>query len=695
MNSRLSKLLKITTLPTFRPTDLENFLAARADLAETTADAPQSIGHDPELSAHDEAVFLLHTAAEVEHSLMVQYLYAAYSLGGSQVPEDKRDLVEQWRTDIIKIAKEEMGHLASVQNLLHLIGGSLNLEREDFPFRNYLYPFRFKLEPLTKDSLAKYVFAEMPSNLTGDDIEEIKRRANTSNLNNPVNHVGLLYQALADIFGRKNADGTFALADSDLLADSEPFQAGRDWTRGNSNFILRKVKTRVEAISLINDIAKQGEGVKVEDIVKEEEEEADVLNAAKSHYRVLRDIYDAFPEKRDWQPALRLPVNPNTTSEPDSDQSLEKDLRQGRITNPHTRLWAQLLNTRYRKLLMSIFHALHLDSNVPPGRENRMILRDWAFEEMFPNIRELSSILTSLPMHEDNSVVCTPAGPPFELPYSLSLPAGERNRWRLHRDVISTSQKLTERILEDAELNENQINFLNELARTDAEALITANKRIAQAPPVSGDNPDEPPPDNPPEEPNMNRFTEVKNILENAVGNTEIDAHGNFWRDISRDDFIKFRFAGQKLITENADGTFDDNESNLIKALEGRAPFGSDIGTAGARFRRMPAGLPPVPPDEIAFIKQWIKDGCPDTEEVPAPVPLSFETSIKGLFRASPDRSAMLAIAQFDLHKFEDVRDRADDILARLEDGSMPCDESWSEEKIAMFRQWMEDGKQP
>ena len=37
-------------------------------------------------SGHDYAVYLLHIAAEIEHLLMVQYLYAAYSLGGAQVP---------------------------------------------------------------------------------------------------------------------------------------------------------------------------------------------------------------------------------------------------------------------------------------------------------------------------------------------------------------------------------------------------------------------------------------------------------------------------------------------------------------------------------------------------------------------------------------------------------------------------------
>jgi rubrerythrin len=108
---------------------------------------------------------------------MIQYLYAAYSLGGPQVPQDKVQLVNGWRRTFIDIAREEMGHLASVQNLLRFVGGPLNLEREDFPFRTGFYPFRFKLERLTKNSLAKYVYAEMPEELMGPDIDEIRERA--------------------------------------------------------------------------------------------------------------------------------------------------------------------------------------------------------------------------------------------------------------------------------------------------------------------------------------------------------------------------------------------------------------------------------------------------------------------------------------------------------------------------------------
>ena len=36
----------------------------------------------PDMTWKDHLVMLLHIGAEIEHSLMVQYLYAAYSLGG-------------------------------------------------------------------------------------------------------------------------------------------------------------------------------------------------------------------------------------------------------------------------------------------------------------------------------------------------------------------------------------------------------------------------------------------------------------------------------------------------------------------------------------------------------------------------------------------------------------------------------------
>src|SRR5262249_50435770 len=121
-----------------------------------------------EFSWHDYAIFLLSVAAEIEHSLMVQYLYAAYSLGGPQVPVEHRKAVLAWQRIILGIAKEEMGHLVTVQNVIKLLGGPLHLDREDYPWVSGFYPYAFTLEPLSQKSLAKYVIAESPEQWPDD-----------------------------------------------------------------------------------------------------------------------------------------------------------------------------------------------------------------------------------------------------------------------------------------------------------------------------------------------------------------------------------------------------------------------------------------------------------------------------------------------------------------------------------------------
>jgi hypothetical protein len=73
--------------------------------------------------------------------------------------------------------------------------------------------------------------------------------------------------------------------------------------------------------------------------------------------------------------------------------------------------------------------------------------------------------------------------------------------------------------------------------------------------------------------------------------------------------------------------------------------------------------------------------------------PLSFAQDIRPMFREE-DIQQMKNIADFDLSKYEDVRAHAVDIYGRVADGSMPCDEAWSDEKIARFKQWMDEGMQ-
>lgn len=108
-------------------------------------------------------------------------------------------------------------------------------------------------------------------------------------------------------------------------------------------------------------------------------------------------------------------------------------------------------------------------------------------------------------------------------------------------------------------------------------------------------------------------YTTVQGLLDAAIGGSgvTIGAHGAFWRTMDRDQFVAGTILGQQLIKAKADGGFDADASALVAALEARAPFGSDVGTAGATFRRMPAGGPAMPDDHISTIRAWIVAGCP------------------------------------------------------------------------------------
>jgi hypothetical protein len=107
----------------------------------------------------------------------------------------------------------------------------------------------------------------------------------------------------------------------------------------------------------------------------------------------------------------------------------------------------------------------------------------------------------------------------------------------------------------------------------------------------------------------MKRYDRVKQILDAAVQGQDIGAHKAFWRTLDLAGFIVKSIYGLQLVAVG-----DGAHSNLVLALRGQAPFGSDIGTPNAKMPRMPQGFPAVAAPDIAFIEKWITDGCPDDE---------------------------------------------------------------------------------
>src|SRR4051794_33476682 len=136
-----------------------------------------------------ELIRLLREASEIEHALLVQYLFAGFSvkpryqgLVGSGFPPSASNL--------IGVAVQEMQHLNAVNELLVLLGASPNLASQDFPYEPDISPFAFNLEPLSRKSLAKYVWTEAPS---GDPfLENLKDDLGDIH----PNHLGSLYATI-------------------------------------------------------------------------------------------------------------------------------------------------------------------------------------------------------------------------------------------------------------------------------------------------------------------------------------------------------------------------------------------------------------------------------------------------------------------------------------------------------------------
>ncbi|MFD8985428.1 ferritin-like domain-containing protein [Streptomyces sp. NPDC059564] len=145
--------------------------AARTALSPAERDA---LGYtplfdDPRL----ELIRLLRDGAEIEHSLLVQYLYAAFS-----VKQPRYARLAGWPSHryggrplhLMGVAIEEMTHLDVVNGLLVALGAAPHLGRQQFPYEKDVYPFDFALEPLSLHSLAKYVYVEAPPGAVDPDL---------------------------------------------------------------------------------------------------------------------------------------------------------------------------------------------------------------------------------------------------------------------------------------------------------------------------------------------------------------------------------------------------------------------------------------------------------------------------------------------------------------------------------------------
>src|SRR5687768_10968564 len=119
----------------------------------------------------DALVYMLVEAAEIEHAICCQYLFAGFGLKQSTdegVSDRQLRAIERWRATILEIAAQEMLHFALVNNMLAALGAAPRVGRPNLPVQGRHYPpgVQFALLPLGEAALRHFLYLERPEGIT-------------------------------------------------------------------------------------------------------------------------------------------------------------------------------------------------------------------------------------------------------------------------------------------------------------------------------------------------------------------------------------------------------------------------------------------------------------------------------------------------------------------------------------------------
>ena len=400
---------------------LAQVIASRGGLAPPEA---------PFVIEHREAlIYMLCEAAELEHGIMCQYLYAAFSLKQSEaegLTPGEAAAVNRWRKHISHIATQEMLHMSLVQNLLSAIGAAPHLSRPNYPQPASHYPagVHLALLPFGDEALRHFMFLERPEGMDIDDAAGMAAFEKAAPATTPaMQHgeivprgqdfatVGHLYRSieagiahLADKYGEE-----WLFVGPPRAQATQPYFG---WPE------LVAVTDVASAQRAIDEILEQGEGPRG--------------HWRDAHFGQFVAILDEYMQFREANPAFD-PVRPVVTV---NVRPAERETDIPLVTDPLTRRVMDMFNVSYEILLLMLqrFFA-HTEETDPQLKA----LADATIALMFDAIKPLGNLVTTLPAGPDYPG--RTAGPSFELFYESDYVLPHREAaWIL----------LTERITEAA-----------------------------------------------------------------------------------------------------------------------------------------------------------------------------------------------------------------------------------------------------
>lgn len=352
------------------------------------------------IDTREELIDALTEAAELEHGLLLQYLFAAYSMkkrADEGLSPADQELVRTWEGVITGVAREEMAHLGCVCNLLSAIGGAPRLGRPNFPqpLGSY-YPFDFRLMAFGDEALHRFIGFELPEGETPPAPRALAADATA------VTPDPLVFQYIGNLYGQiRHAFG--AIEETELFIGPRAAQDTDDWS---NRFRLHLVTDRASAFAAVDAIVLEGEGAPG--------------HREGSHYDRFLDIRAALAARPGIEPSRPVVSDPRTRVHRDAPAG-------GTLIEPaETVAVAQLADSVYITVLLLLLQYYGYDGETEPQRD---AIRSAIRHLMSAIFRPLAEVLTELPIAGDPARGT--AGPTFELYSDVRVAPVPENRFTI------------------------------------------------------------------------------------------------------------------------------------------------------------------------------------------------------------------------------------------------------------------------
>ena len=356
------------------------------------------------VESRKELTYLLSMGAELEHALMCEYLYAAFSLKSVEDGLDAAhaERVEQWRKVILGIAAEEMMHWAIVQNMLAAVGSAPFVSRPHLPHQAGGYPPGVQLRLLSfgEAALRHFAFLERPDGFDFADAEGFEAAQTFLEAYDPNEIIprGQHFDTQGTLY-RGVARGLTTLAEK--LGEKNLFIGPAFHQADESAFMwpdVQPIQTLEAANAALERIVEQGEGA--------------TGDWKTAHFGRFLEVLEDYLRLREEEPDFD-PVHPVIGAGMRAVEGVEPDAY---ITDLATGGVSDLFNAIYELLLQMIARYFAFGHETPEQRE---ILARISVNLMFDAIKPLGYLLARLPVGPEHPGKT--AGAIFQLPYRASF----------------------------------------------------------------------------------------------------------------------------------------------------------------------------------------------------------------------------------------------------------------------------------